>query len=72
MTRERWWDRGCYKYLKTALADVRDHCRDNKVNELCMGRLGCGVDGLDWIHVRELIKEAFKDIDITIKAQITR
>ncbi|XP_065051522.1 uncharacterized protein LOC135681139 [Rhopilema esculentum] len=72
VTRERWWDRGCYKYLKLALQDAKEHIENNGVDEVCMGRLGSGVDGLDWMKVRELIKDTFKDTGITIKAQLTR
>eukprot|EP00794_Sanderia_malayensis_P021383 gene21383-23469_t len=51
VTRERWWDRGCYKYLRSALADVRHHCEANRVVDLRMGRLGAGPDGLDWYEI---------------------
>lgn len=72
VTRERWWDRGCYKFLRSALADVKDHCKANDVTEICMGRLGSGADGLDWEHVREIVIESFNGTDLTVKAQITR
>jgi len=72
ITRERWWDRGCYQYLGTALHTVKDHCIAHNVKELCMGRLGSGMDGLDWKYVRLLIIDTFKDTELTVKAQITR
>eukprot|EP00794_Sanderia_malayensis_P008634 gene8634-9567_t len=72
VTRERWWDRGCYKYLRSALADVRYHCEAYSVVDLRMGRLGAGPDGLDWYEVREIIKDTFQDTEVTIIAQITR
>ena len=72
VTRERWWDRGCYKHLRSALKNVKEHAKDNSVNSICMGRLGSGPDGLDWTEVREIIKETFKNSSLTITAQITR
>ena len=72
MTRDKWWDRGCYKYLRSALGDMKEHCIANNVKEICMGRLGSSGDGLDWDCVRDIVKEVLKDTDLTVKAQSTR
>eukprot|EP00112_Aurelia_sp_Birch-Aquarium-sp1_P010247 Seg2197.4 transcript_id=Seg2197.4/GoldUCD/mRNA.D3Y31 product="O-acetyl-ADP-ribose deacetylase 1" protein_id=Seg2197.4/GoldUCD/D3Y31 len=72
VTREGWWDRGCYRHLKSALKDVKEHAKDNCVTNICMGRLGSGPDGLDWTEVKEIIKDTFQNSNLTITAQITR
>lgn len=58
--------------MRSSLADVKEHCELNNVTDLRMGRLGTGPDGLDWTEVREIIKDTFKDTDMTVIAQITR
>ena len=51
---------------------MRKHAKDNSVTKICMGRLGSGPDGLDWTDVKEIIKDTFKDLNLTITAQVTR
>lgn len=38
----------------------------NNVNKLAIPRIGCGLDGLVWQKVKDLLQEVFKDTRIEI------
>ena len=38
----------------------------NGVKELCMPRIGSGLDKLDWGRVTAMIASVFKDVDMNI------
>ena len=42
------------------------HCQCNNVTHVSMPRIGCGLDGLKWPTVADVIKQTFKDTDITV------
>lgn len=46
--RLEWFERGLIRTLKHAL--------DNEVETIAMPRIGCGIGGLEWEDVREIIK----------------
>eukprot|EP00659_Diplonema_papillatum_P008536 gene8536-13186_t len=38
---------------------MAQHMKQNQVDELSMPEIGCGLDGLKWPDVAEIIKEVF-------------
>jgi hypothetical protein len=55
-----------YISLESSLKDCLKICEKEKIKKLAMPKIGCGLDGLQWGKVREMIKEIFKDSDIEI------
>jgi hypothetical protein len=51
-------------YNREQLQDWEKELLDKK--QLVLPRIGCGIDGLDWDKVREMIKEVFAETDWTI------
>ena len=46
---------------------MKDHCQRNNVKSVALPRIGCGLDQLSWEKVAEIIREVFRDEDVTIK-----
>jgi O-acetyl-ADP-ribose deacetylase (regulator of RNase III) len=60
ITKERYWDKPTYEDLRACLRELRrlvTTVHGEKVRELAMPRIGCGLDRLDWGRVRSMILE---------------
>jgi len=66
VTKEKYFHKPTYNTLKSSLAAMRDHCVSHGVTNLSMPRIGCGLDGLQWSKVKNIIDEVFKDTDIYV------
>ena len=66
VTKERYWNKPTYATLRASLETMKTHCGENGVEHLSMPRIGCGLDGLQWPKVVEIVKDVFKDLDIKI------
>mgnify|MGYP001795579593 CR=1 FL=1 len=66
VTKEKYWNKPTYSSLRSSLEAMRDHCNTHKVTKLSMPRIGCGLDGLQWNKVLELIKDVFRETDVKI------
>ncbi|XP_070175640.1 uncharacterized protein [Littorina saxatilis] len=67
ITKKRYFHKPSYKTLRSSMEAMRDHCKQNNVASLAMPQIGCGLDELNWSAVLEMIKEVFKNTDITVK-----
>ena len=72
VTKSKYWQKPTYDSLKESLIEFRDTlCRFSNptlfVKTLVMPRIGCGLDKLQWKNVKNIIKDIFKDIDISIE-----
>ena len=66
VTKVHYFHKPTYDTLHSSLQAMRDHCVSNGVKELCMPRIGCGLDRLKWEKVVEMIQEVFAGLDISI------
>ncbi len=66
VTKPRGYHKPRYKDLYTALEDMEEQCASLYIKKLAMPLIGCGLDGLDWNRVKDMIEEIFKDTDIDI------
>jgi O-acetyl-ADP-ribose deacetylase (regulator of RNase III) len=66
ITKKNYWNKPTYDSLKRAIESMLHHATDNDIKKIAMPKIGCGLDGLSWPRVREIIKEVFKDTDIEI------
>lgn len=67
ITKARYFDKPTYDSLRTSLEIARDLSRKQKITKIGMPYIGCGLDGLSWPKVREIIKEVFADTDLEIR-----
>ena len=66
VTKDNACDKPTYNDLYYSLADLFEKCKKFGIKKLVMPKIGCGIDGLDWDKVRDIIKEVFGSIDIDI------
>ncbi|XP_029361631.1 ADP-ribose glycohydrolase OARD1 isoform X2 [Echeneis naucrates] len=55
-----------YNSLRLSLEDMRLHCVENGVTKISIPRIGCGLDGLKWARVSEILEQVFKHTNISI------
>lgn len=66
VTKERYWQKPTYISLRSSLQAMKRHSILHNVAAIAMPRIGCGLDGLVWDRVREILTDVFKDTDIKI------
>ncbi len=67
VTKEKYSDLPDYETLRLSLEEMKMHAVRNKVREIAMPKIGCGLDGLQWNAVRTLVKNVFLRENISIK-----
>ena len=68
VTKPRYFHKPTYDTLNSSLLCLRDRCLADGVTSLCMPRIGCGLDKLNWTTVVVMINTVFGDCDISITA----
>ena len=66
VTKDRTFQKPTYETLSDALEDMKVQCEAFDITKIAMPHIGCGLDGLDWYYVRNLIEEVFGDTNIDI------
>ncbi|QOY37638.1 macro domain-containing protein [Anaerobacillus isosaccharinicus] len=66
VTKNNYWDKPNYQTMWNALQSAAEVCRFYKVERLALPQIGCGIDGLEWNRVENMIKQAFNHLDIYI------
>lgn len=66
VTKERYFEKPTYESLRNSLSRLHNICRVYEIKKLAMPKIGCGLDGLDWNEVSDMIQDIFADTDIEI------
>lgn len=66
ITKEKYSDKPTLNSLKMALEDMKEICIREKILKIAMPKIGCGLDKLNWIDVKQLLFETFQDTEIKI------
>ncbi|XP_041712256.1 ADP-ribose glycohydrolase OARD1 isoform X2 [Coregonus clupeaformis] len=66
ITKEKYSHKPTYDSLRKSLEDMKSHCLQNGVTGISMPRIGCGLDGLSWDKVEEMLEQVFQPTDIRI------
>ena len=66
ITKKRAWDKPTMETLKKSLEVAKEVIIEHNIKRITAPIIGCGLDGLNWSRVSELIKETFKDTDVNI------
>lgn len=67
VTKRRARDKPTYETLRQSLESLRNHCEDNyAAARIAMPLIGCGLDGLSWDNVSEIIKDVFANTNCHI------
>jgi O-acetyl-ADP-ribose deacetylase (regulator of RNase III) len=70
MITKKWskYSKPTYDDIEKCLIDMFNQASLLKINKIAMPKIGCGLDGKNWIDVKNLIiKHKPKDIDILIR-----
>lgn len=66
-TLAHWSDSSQLVHIESGLDDLIRVLQEEGIKSIAIPPLGCGVGGLAWEDVRQLIEEAFQDIeDVTV------
>lgn len=60
-------DKPTYETMESALGQLRELTYATDTKRLAIPMIGCGIDGLEWEKVKELIHKVFDTADIEIK-----
>ena len=66
VTKDKFFHKPKLTALKQCVVAMRKECVSNGVKELCLPKIGCGLDKLKWPDVREVLLDAFKDTGVQL------
>lgn len=66
VTKNKYYMKPTYETLKESLLKMKEIIIENNEKKIAMPKIGCGLDQLEWVKVREIICEVFNDIDVEI------
>lgn len=66
ITKDKYYKKPTYKTLKESLIAMKNYAVSQNIKTIAMPTISAGLDGLDWMKVREIIQEVFKSTDIKI------
>lgn len=62
-TLAHWSDQSELRHIEAGLQDLVRVVEEKKIESIAIPPLGCGVGGLDWGDVRQLIEDAFQGVE---------
>lgn len=68
VTKQRCFHKPTYDTLYETLEDMKEQCTEFGITKLAMPLIGCGLDGLNWEQVKDVIENVFSETDIEIIA----
>ncbi len=66
VTKEKFWNKPTLLSLRASLEWMREHAVRHGATGIAMPRIGCGLDGLRWEDVRELLVQVFGDTAVKL------
>jgi O-acetyl-ADP-ribose deacetylase (regulator of RNase III) len=66
ITKKYYYNKPTLESLTQSVIIMKNQAELLDIKKIAMPRIGCGLDRLKWVEVKEMIKEVFKDTDIEI------
>ena len=66
VTKEKFSHKPKLVAVRESVRAMREHCVANGVGELCLPRIGCGLDKLDWSEVQRILIDEFKRTEVKL------
>lgn len=67
VTKPRYFDKPTLASVKQSWEWMRNHAKHHYVTCIAMPRIACGLDGLEWLQVKEMLVDVFHTTNITIQ-----
>lgn len=67
VTKERSWDKPTYESLESSVSKMFQDLRDSNQTQLAIPKIGCGLDGLKWEKVRDILKKHQGNVNVTVR-----
>ena len=67
ITKKFYYSKPTYSPLTESLIELRKYMIDNELKRVLMPKIGCGLDGLQWELVKQIIEKVFEETEIEIK-----
>jgi len=67
VTKKLSWGKPTYQTLESSLISMFQHLNENGVTTIGIPKIGCGLDGLDWQIVRDLIKKHQGTVNVIVR-----
>lgn len=69
ISKDKYYNKPTYITILECTKMLKEHCEYYNIKHLAIPRIGCGLDGLSWNKVREIIKYEFRCLDIEIEVR---
>jgi len=66
VTKEKYYSKPTYENLRQSLEKMKEHAVNNNVQHICMPKIGCGLDGLQWPAVKTMMKNVLADTNLNV------
>jgi len=66
VSKEQYWNKPTYADLRVCCEGMREHAVKHSVTHIAMPKIGCGLDGLLWPKVKDLLRDVFGKTVIAI------
>ena len=66
VTKQWVYDKPTYVSLEESLYDLKTYMYDYGHTKVAMPKIGCGIDGLDWYKVKQIIQNVFATTDFEV------
>ncbi|XP_067643149.1 ADP-ribose glycohydrolase OARD1 isoform X2 [Eurosta solidaginis] len=66
VTKESSWAKPTYQSLNDSLNAMKIHMLKHNINKLAIPRIGCGLDGLVWQKVKNMLHKVFEEVPVEI------
>ena len=67
VTKGRYYQKPTYQTLRSSVVWLKKEAEAKGVTLLCMPRIGCGLDLLEWDKVRAILVEVFENSETNIR-----
>ena len=69
-TKKHWRNKSDLKFIKIGLEELKVAIKDFNIKSIALPKLGCGLGGLDWNEVFDLIKDFHNSIVDNVLVQV--
>lgn len=69
-TKKHWRNKSDLEFIKIGLEELKVAIKEFNIKSIALPKLGCGLGGLDWNEVFDLIKDFHNSIDNNVLVQV--